>query len=55
MDIKKRKLDFHNTIIELLHTARQKVVRSVNQTMTYTYYEIGKRIVEEEQKGGRKS
>jgi len=51
MDIKKRKLDFHNTIIELLHTARQKVVRSVNQTMTYTYYEIGKRIVEEEQKG----
>ena len=50
MDIKKRKLDFRNTIFELLLTARQKVVRSVNQTMTYTYYEIGKSISEEQQK-----
>jgi len=31
-------------------SARQQVVRSVNQTMVLTYFEIGKRIVEEEQK-----
>ncbi len=38
-------------IAELLQTARQAVVRAVNQTMVYTYYEIGRMIVEEEQDG----
>ncbi len=43
--------NFYNNIAELLHSARQQVVRTVNQTMVLTYYEIGKRIVEEEQQG----
>ena len=38
-------------IAELLQTARQTVVRTVNQTMVYTYYEIGRMIVEDEQQG----
>jgi len=36
---------------DLLHSARQHVVRAVNQTMVYTYYEIGRMIVEDEQQG----
>ena len=41
----------YSKIAELLQAARQSVVRTVNQTMVYTYYEIGKMIVEEEQQG----
>lgn len=41
----------YSKIAELLHTARQNVVRTVNQTMVYTYYEIGRMIVEDEQQG----
>ena len=42
---------FHSQIVNLLQSAKNKVVRSVNQTMVFTYYEIGKMIVEEEQDG----
>ena len=42
---------FYHTIRELLHTARGKVYQTINTTMTQTYWEIGKRIVEEEQNG----
>lgn len=38
-------------IAELLQAARQTVVRAVNQTMVYTYFEIGRMIVEGEQEG----
>lgn len=38
-------------IVQLLQAARQNIVRSVNQTMVYTYYEIGPMIVEDEQQG----
>ncbi|OOV16286.1 YhcG family protein [Flavobacterium sp. LM4] len=38
-------------VVELLQNARQQVLRTVNSTMTATYYEIGKIIVEEEQNG----
>ncbi len=44
-------LDFYNKIAELLKDARSKVVQTVNKTMVYTYFEIGRTIVEEEQKG----
>jgi predicted nuclease of restriction endonuclease-like (RecB) superfamily len=44
-------LDFYNKIAELLKNARSKVVQAVNKTMVYTYFEIGRTIVEEEQKG----
>ena len=38
-------------IAELLQMAKQTVVRSVNQTMVCTYFEIGRMIVEDEQEG----
>jgi hypothetical protein len=41
-------LDFYNKIAELLKNARSKVVQTVNKTMVYTYFEIGRAIVEEE-------
>ena len=38
-------------VVELLQNARQQVLRTVNSTMVYTYFEIGRVIVEEEQNG----
>jgi predicted nuclease of restriction endonuclease-like (RecB) superfamily len=44
------KVIFHQ-VAELLQNARQQVLRTVNSTMTITYFEIGRIIVEEEQNG----
>lgn len=38
-------------VAELLQNARQQVLRTVNSTMTISYFEIGRIIVEEEQNG----
>ena len=38
-------------VVALLQNARQQVLRTVNSTMVYTYFEIGRIIVEEEQNG----
>ena len=43
--------EFIKGIKELLIQARKQVYNQVNSIMTKTYFEIGKRIVEEEQKG----
>lgn len=43
--------NLYSQITELLQSARRQVVRSVNQTMVFTYFEIGRMIVEEEQNG----
>ncbi|WP_242667477.1 DUF1016 N-terminal domain-containing protein [Flavobacterium sp. AJR] len=42
-------------VVELLQNARQQVLRTVNSTMTITYFEIGRMIVEEEQNGKDKA
>ena len=42
---------FIGEIKQLLEEARKQVVRQVNTTMLKTYFEIGRRIVEQEQKG----
>ena len=47
--------DLYQTIKTLLHDARNQVVRSVNVTMVHTYFEIGRLIVEHEQKGQEKA
>jgi len=49
--IQKGNNEFYNKVVELLKQARNSVVRTINKTMVYTYYEIGRIIVEEEQKG----
>lgn len=41
----------HDGIIRLVDTARTETVHSINAIMTATYWEIGRRIVEFEQRG----
>ncbi len=48
---KLQKNNFLTNIVTLLQTAKQQVVRSVNQTMVISYFEIGRMIVEEQQQG----
>ena len=43
--------NFYQEIKELLHSAKNRVYQTINITMTQTYFQIGKRIVEEEQGG----
>lgn len=42
---------FFQDISNLLENARKQAKTAVNTAMVYTYYEIGRRIVEEEQQG----
>ena len=54
--MKKREIEnmeIVKNVIDLLENARKKVVVAVNQTMVLTYFEIGRMIVEEEQKIGQ--
>ena len=47
------KQSFSDRVISLIEAARAKTVAAVNLAMVYTYYEVGRMIVEEEQ-GGKK-
>ncbi len=51
LDVNKNNSNFFKRVAEILQSARNKVVRTVNSTMVETYFEIGRLIVEEEQKG----
>lgn len=46
-----KQTDFYNKIANLLKEARKSVAQTINKTMVYTYWEIGRMIVEEEQNG----
>jgi predicted GNAT family N-acyltransferase len=50
-EIKKVNTEFYIKVVELLKKVRNSVVKTINKTMVYTYFEIGRIIVEEEQKG----
>lgn len=54
-DIFKKNLGFYSQVVDLLQSARQQVVRTVNQTMVITYFEIGRMLVEEEQNGNERA
>ncbi len=47
--------NLYNDIKLLLQNAKNKVYQTINTTMTETYWEIGKRIVEEEQGGEKRA
>lgn len=47
--------DVCDGIVQILNAARQTAARNVNALMTATYWEIGRRIVEAEQKGKRRA
>lgn len=42
--------NFLKRICDILEESRNKVKTAINISMVYTYYEIGKIIIEEEQK-----
>ncbi len=44
-----------NDIKILLHSAKNSIYQTINATMTQTYWEIGRRIVEEEQGGEKRA
>jgi predicted nuclease of restriction endonuclease-like (RecB) superfamily len=48
-------MDIRGSIVELVSAARHAVARNVNALMTASYWEIGRRIVEAEQKGKRRA
>jgi hypothetical protein len=50
MELSNQKTLFRS-VRELIEESRGQVVRNVNTIMIYTYYHIGKMIVEEEQSG----
>ena len=50
---KAKRRDLADRIIALIEEARGKVAKAVNVALVYTYYEVGRMIVEDEQ-GGRK-
>lgn len=47
--------DICSSIVVLVNSARQAAARNVNSLMTASYWEIGRRIVEAEQKGKRRA
>lgn len=51
IDMTKLNEHFVNEIKDILTRAKQTAVNAVNSAMVFAYWEIGKRIVEEEQKG----
>lgn len=48
-------LNLYSEIAKLLVSARNQVVSTVNRTMTKCYFEIGKLIIENEQKGKKRA
>lgn len=51
MEIQNKTEIFYENILNILKSSREKVLKTVNVTMVKTYFEIGKLILEEEQKG----
>ena len=48
-------IDFFKSIAELIRQARRNLEKSVNFAMVLTYYDIGRQIVEKEQKGEKRA
>lgn len=55
MEIKNRHSSLINEIKSILKNAQTKAISAVNSAMVFAYWEIGKRIVEEEQNGNEKA
>jgi hypothetical protein len=46
---------FYESVADILRTARKNAYRAVNFTMVEAYWNVGRRIVEEEQAGKKKA
>ena len=49
--MKEMKTPFFEEVCNLLSTARKNVKKATDLAMVYSYFEVGRRIVEEEQTG----
>ena len=47
--------DFYDRVLEILINARKKASLAVNVSMVYSYYEVGRMIIEEEQNGEQRA
>ncbi|WP_428225123.1 PDDEXK nuclease domain-containing protein [Flavobacterium sp.] len=47
--------NFFQEVITIVKSSQQQLLRTVNQTLVMTNYEIGRKIVEEEQKGNERA
>jgi len=47
--------NFFTDVLQILRNARQKAYSAVNSTMVEAYWQIGRRIVEEEQQGFKRA
>lgn len=54
-EITKREYALFENISKLIDEARKHVKTTVNTAMVYTYYGVGKYIVEDEQKGEKRA
>jgi predicted nuclease of restriction endonuclease-like (RecB) superfamily len=50
-NLKSLENNFFQDIVTIVKGSQQQILRSVNQTIVLTYFEIGRKIVEEEQNG----
>lgn len=48
-------LKFYQDVHAILDEAKSKTYEAANNIMTYAYWTVGKRIIEQEQKGSRKA
>lgn len=48
-------LKFYQEVHTILDEAKSKIYEAANNIMTYAYWNVGKRIIEQEQKGNRKA
>lgn len=44
-------IKFYDEIVELINNAKKGIKQVIDTTIAHTYFEIGRRIVEEEQNG----
>jgi hypothetical protein len=55
MDNSSLSLTFFANAIKLIRSARHKINRQINLTMVQTYFEIGRMIIDNEQKGNERA
>ena len=48
-------LEFFKSVCDLIQQARRSIEKSINTAMVVTYYEIGRRIIEQEQQGEKRA
>ena len=47
--------NFYHQVSEVIFEAKKSISKHINLRMVYTYFEIGKMIVEQEQKGKKRA